>query len=91
MEYVHKAQRLIHRKKRARAYVREVQKHALKNKELGRLRSLKVVRATRFNSRVQVLDSFLENCRLMRRVVANPGFQDMVKARKPHKSQGLGT
>ncbi|CAE7598729.1 GIP [Symbiodinium sp. CCMP2592] len=73
-ERAHNAQKVILKRKRARAFVTGAQKHAVSVGKLRRLRKLRVIRRTRFNSRVQVLDSFLLNTPLMRRVIAAPAF-----------------
>ena len=79
---VHRAQRCIVKKKRARAFVQEAQEAAKKKGLLARKRKLRTVRKTRFNSRVQVLDAFLANVAVMRKVLKSTVFQECIKASK---------
>ena len=83
----HRAQKVIVKKKRGFAYVRKMQKTAAKNGQLGRIRKLRVVRRTRFNSRIRVLDSFLLNAPLVRRLLTIPAFAETLKLRNPRKRE----
>lgn len=74
------------RKKRAKAYVLHVQKDWLKKGRLPRLRKLRVVRKTRFNSNCRTLDSFLVNASCMRQIVDAADFQNAMKARSVEKN-----
>ena len=86
-ERAHKAQKVILKRKRARAFVTGAQKHAVSAGKLRRLRKLRVIRRTRFNSRVQVLDSFLLNTPLMRKVIAAPAFAATMQADNARKQK----
>lgn len=92
---VHRAQKVIVKKKRSFSYVRRMQKMAGKHGQLARIRKLRVIRRTRFNSRIRVLDSFLLNTPLMRRLLATPGFLETMTLRNPRKQEqqnsSLGT
>ena len=79
---VHRAQRCICKRKRAKNFVLEAQREAKSKGITSSLRKLRMVRKTRFNSRVQVLDSYLHNVPVMRRVIANERFVACIKASK---------
>ena len=67
------------KKKRGAAYVYHQQKKAVKQGQLPRFRRLRLVRRTRFNSRVACLDSFLLNVPLLRRISTSQAFADCMK------------
>ena len=62
---VHKAQRVVIRKKRARAMVDWTIQDWYAKGKLTRRRKLRLIRQTRFNSHCQSLDAFLVNASLM--------------------------
>ena len=74
--------RFIMKKKRAKAFFQECQRLARKRGQLQRIRRLRTVRKTRFNSRVLVLDSYLANVSLMRKALRSAVFQGTLKASK---------
>ena len=80
---------MILKRKRARAYVAKAQRLATSRGKLQRLRKLRVIRRTRFNSRVQVLDAFLLNAVLMRKVLAADAFVATMKAGSVKKQKKL--
>ena len=88
-ECVHKAQKVILKRKRARAYVAKAQRLALSRGKLRRLRKLRGVRRTRFNSRVHVVDALVLNAALMRKVMAVDSFMAPMKADSSKKQKKL--
>ena len=83
---VHKAQRVVIRKKRARAYVDwAIQDWYVKGR-LTRRRKLRLIRQTRFNSHCQSLDAFLVNASLMRGLLdGQHDFKQAMAARTAEK------
>ena len=75
------------KKKRGAAYVYHQQKKAVKQGQLPRFRRLRLVRRTRFNSRVACLDSFLLNVPLLRRISTSQAFADCMKVSNPRKKE----
>ena len=84
---MHKAQRVVVRKKRAKAMVLQLQKNWVKQGKLSRLRKLRVVRQTRFCSNCQTLDSFLLNSTMMRHILPMEQFKAAMKASTAEKNQ----
>ena len=87
MTKVHRCMKVIVKKKRANAYVAQAQKRAVKNGQLRRCRRLRVVRRTRFNSRVACLDSYLLNLPLVRRLLTTEAFGGCLKVRNVRKKE----
>lgn len=84
---MHKAQRVVIRKKRASAMVQASQKEFLRKGVLKRRRKLRIIRATRFNSQITCVDAFLTNCALMRRLLPTATFQKAMQARSREKQK----
>lgn len=82
---MHRAQKVIHRRKRGRAFVKEQQRLAVRRGQLPRFRGLRLVRRTRFCSRVQSLDAFLLNVPLLRKLVGTKEFKDVMEQTNPRK------
>ena len=87
LNLVHKAQRVVVRKKRAKAMVLQLQKNWVKQGKLSRLRKLRVVRQTRFCSNCQTLDSFLLNATMMRHILPTEQFKSAMRASTAEKNQ----